>query len=76
MLVLTFSIVLLLLGRLEHANGLPSGAPASACGTLTPNAFFHGGPQDTPVPYEVDISALSDGSGGFEYVPGQQYQCM
>lgn len=76
MLILTLSTVFLLLGVLEQANGFPFGAPMSACGTLAPNPFAHGAPpQTSPVPYEVDISALSDGNGGFEYVPGQLYQC-
>ena len=51
-----------------------TGAPAGACATLTPQ---HGvTPQTSPVPYEVDISSLSNGNGGYSYSPGQSYMCM
>ena len=59
----------------NFAEGLPSGAPASACSTLTPNPISHAAdPQIGSVPYEVDLSELSDG-GSFSYAPGMTYTC-
>ena len=46
--------------------GLSSGAPDSACSTITPG---HGTSVATgPVPFKVNISSLDGG-----YIPGQTY---
>lgn len=64
-----------LLGHLVEA--LPGGAPQGACATLSPSADQHGaGPQTTAVPYAVNISSMSDGAGGYAYVPGEVYPSM
>ena len=63
-----YQIVVLLLGVIVTAVvGFPSGAPSSACSTISPN---HAGttPQTSAVPYTVNISSLTNG-----YVPGQSY---
>jgi len=57
-------------------QGFSFGAPSEACETLAPNAALHmDTPQSSPVPYEVDLSALDDGNGNFVYMPGQVYPC-
>lgn len=51
-----------------------AGPPVQACGTLSPLQAGHNAPaQTTPVPYEIDLSSLDDGNGGFAYVPGETY---
>ena len=59
---------------LSLADALPGGAPGAACDTLMPQ---HAGipPQTDAVPYSIDLSPFSDGNGGFQYTPGQQYTC-
>ena len=55
-----------------------SGAPSGACGTLSPNPTRHGAdPQTTPVPYEVDLSALRNGNTDtYCYIPEETYERM
>ncbi len=62
----------------SSVKGLPSGPPAQACGDLSPLARAHRDSvgQSTAVPYEVDLSSLADGSGGFSYMAGMTYPCM
>ena len=64
-------------GLLRNAvKGFPTGAPAGACGDLTPDISQHGAqPQFGQVPYEVDLTPLSDGNNGYEYEPGETYTC-
>lgn len=52
-------------------NGLPSGAPSTACSTIRPS---HGSntPSSLPVPYTVDLSAFPTRG----YVPGQNYNIV
>ena len=57
-------------------EGLPTGAPLQACDNLIPVPTFHGPPQTSSPPYELDLSPLSDGAGGYQYVPGMTYLCM
>ena len=71
----------LFLGLVSLVNLVESfgtGAPAGACGTLSPDPAQHGAdPQTTPVPYEVDLSALRNGTtNNYCYVPGETYECM
>jgi hypothetical protein len=50
-----------------------SGAPLDACSTISPDPNRHGAqPQTSLVPYNIDISQLSDAGG---YTPGQTYSC-
>lgn len=57
-------------------EGFSSGPPSQACGTLAPNPQAHDAPpQTTPVPYEIDLSSLDDGNGGYCYQPGDTYAC-
>ena len=59
-------IILLSAGYLPKVLGLSSGAPVSACMTITPD---HGPSLATgPVPFLVNISSLDGG-----YIPGQTY---
>ena len=60
----------------NFAHAVPSGAPAPACITLSadPNAHL-APPQVEEVPYFVNLSALSDGNGGYAYSPGATYRC-
>ena len=49
------------------------GAPSAACSTISPDPAEHRAqPQSSPVPYNIDISQLSDAGG---YTPGQTYSC-
>ena len=49
------------------------GAPPAACSTISPDPAEHRAqPQTGPVPYNIDISQLSDAGG---YTPGQTYSC-
>ena len=61
------TIVLLLGVAVTAVVGFPSGAPASACSTISPN-HMNTSPQTSAVPYTVNISSLTNG-----YVPGQSY---
>ena len=71
----------LFLGLLSLVNLVESysdGAPSDACGTLSPDPGRHGAqPQTSPVPYEVDLSALRSGTTNtYCYVPGETYERM
>lgn len=87
----SFYAALVLLARAtqwSRVECLPDGAPSFACGTYSPQEVFHSNisngrfgvipiySQTTPVPYEVDLSSLDDGSGVLFYVPGAAYSCM
>lgn len=68
--------LLFLLFSMEYAEGLSSGAPEEACETLSPAPAAHGAaPQETPVPYQVVLESLDDGTGSFSYAPGESYTC-
>ena len=69
--------VALLISIALTVEGRSNGAPAEACDTLAPAVSGHlnAQPQATPNPYSVDISAFSDGNGGFEYNLGGTYTC-
>lgn len=74
--VLLFSFLCLIAIKLNVVECFSTGPPAAACTTLSPNPTPHGGPpQTTPVPYEVNISALADPNGGYSYEPGVTYMC-
>ena len=64
--------VLLLSVVVGGTNALRTGAPSSACDTLTPQ---HTTPQTSAVPYVINMDQFSDGNGGFRYTPGQTYTC-
>ena len=58
--------MLLLVAAINTVVGYRTGAPSSACVTITPG---HGGSDATgPVPFTVNISSLDDG-----YTPGETY---
>ena len=65
-------ILLLLFG--ESTQAYQTGAPSTACSTLTPN---HGAPpQSSTSPYSLDLSSFLLGSdGNYYYEPGNTYQC-
>ena len=66
-------LVTLLCG--QGVKSLPNGAPVGACDTLTPNPIGHmGPPQNTIVPYTIDLSAFNDNET-LVYTPGQTYSC-
>ena len=49
--------------------GLSSGAPESACSTISPDPNRHNAdPQTSEFPYYVNMSSLANG-----YVPGRSY---
>ena len=68
--------VLLLLLFGGSADAYSSGAPSTACSSLTPG---HGGsPQPSSSPYTLDLSIFDlydDGITIYYYEPGQTYQC-
>ena len=71
-IALSLCVALTLLGLV---SGRSSGAPAGACENLTPSPQFHGTPQSSQVPYEVDLSSfMQDGNGRYLYQPGRTYQ--
>ena len=66
--------LLFVLATLYTAEALPAGAPAGACGTLTPE---HGtAAQGSDPPYEIDLSVFEVGNdtGTYEYTPGMTYR--
>jgi len=67
------AVVLLLASCVGPALSFRTGAPRGACTTATPN--HPATPQDTPNPYDLDLSVFDDGSGSFAYLPGRTYQC-
>ena len=72
--ILFSAVLTLLVGVSYVVEGRSTGAAAGACTTLAPDPSAHGAqPETTPVEYTVNISALSDGSGGWSYTPGQTY---
>ena len=72
----TMLILLAALPWWNPVEGHSSGAPVQACTNLSPDANQHGAaPRTSAVPYEVDLSDLSDGNGSFSYVPRKVYQC-
>ena len=72
-----FIVLLIVAVNLDQSKCFPSGAPSTACSTLSPDPLFHGAqPQTSAVPYEVDLSAFDDGTGALSYVPGQTFASM
>ena len=65
----------LLLAVLVHSGEcFSSGAPSSACTTLSPDLTLHGAPPAvSSVPYSIDLSAFDVGGGVLEYIPGNSY---
>ena len=73
--------LILFLGVVSLVNLVESrsdGAPADACGTLSPDPAQHGAePQTSRVSYEVDLSSLRNGAtNSYCYVPGETYERM
>ena len=65
--------VLLLLLFGGSADAYSSGAPSTACSSLTPG---HGGsPQSSSSPYTLDLSIFDFNDSNYYYEPGQTYQC-
>ena len=74
--ILFSAVLTLLIGVSYVVEGRSTGAAVGACTTLAPDPTAHDGPpQTSDVPYMVDISSLSDGSGSWSYTPGQTYPC-
>ena len=70
------SLLLALFGVLQRSDveAFPTGPPSEACPTISPDPDFHlAQPQTSPVPYELDLSALLDDDGGLSYIPGDSY---
>ena len=73
--IVFFVIFLVAASIFSTVECFPSGPPAAACATLSPNPTVHGAqPQTSPVPYAINLSALDDGNGGFSYEPGMTYR--
>ena len=55
------ALALLLLSTIPPTLSFPTGAPQTACQSLSPDAAQHGAPpQTTDVPYVLNLSALYD----------------
>ena len=52
------------------ANAYPSGAPTTACGSLTPQHGFD--PQSSDIPYVIDLDQFKSG-GSYAYTPEKSY---
>ena len=65
-------LIAVLLNAAAFVSCFPTGAPVSACGTVSPNAASHGAQtQSSQIPYTLNTGTLAaDG-----YVPGQTYTC-
>lgn len=69
--------LLVAVNSVSHVQGFSLGAPTGACTNLSPSPFAHGAsPQETTVPYEVDLSFLIDSTGALSYAPGENYTRM
>ena len=72
-------LVTVLVAAVHIANGVSTGAPSQACGTLTPQHSTNQ-PQTTPSPHIVDLSdfnvTMNDVTGGqmIYYYPDTMYQ--
>ena len=69
------TLLLLLSIAATPTYSFSSGAPQSACSSLTPDATRHGAnPQVTDIPYLLNLSALFDQSlGRLAYTPNMTY---
>jgi hypothetical protein len=54
------------------ADANPTGAPSTACDSLTPGTPHGTTEQDGDNPWMIDISSFNNGSGYF-YTPGNTY---
>ena len=68
-------MTLLLISIIAPTLSFPSGAPETACQTLTPNTTSHGAqPQATNIPYVLNLSALYDqATDQMVYTPDRVY---
>ena len=74
---LAWFVVLLLAIATKIVDCYSAGAPAVACTRLTPNPSNHDAlPQNSQVPYKIDLSAFEDETGDFSYIPEMTYLCM
>ena len=66
---------LLLIFIIPPSLSFPSGAPETACQTLTPDTTSHGAqPQATNIPYVLNLSAFYDQATDLMvYTPGRVY---
>ena len=73
--IVFFVIFLVTASILSTVECNAAGPPGAACAPLSPlqSAHLNAPAQTVPVPYTVDLSALSDGNGGFSYEPGMTY---
>ena len=74
--IVFFVIFLVTASILSTVECNASGPPAGACTTLSPlqSAHLNAPAQTTPVPYDVDLSALAGDNGTFSYKPGMTYR--
>lgn len=57
----------------QQVSALSSGAPSTACNTLSPDPGAHGAqPRTSDVPYGIDLSQFCS-NGTYSYYPGQTY---
>ena len=75
MLLLVLLIGIDLIGR-QGVEGNGRGAPAAACVDLQPNQAAHREPQETTVPYGINMSPFRNNSiTGYVYTPERVYVC-
>ena len=68
--------LLIVIASIYAVDAFSGGAPVQACDTLSPNPANHGAdPQDSDVPYSIDLSVFDDGTGSYFYTPGNTYTC-
>ena len=72
------SLLIIALCVLSPVLGFPSGPPAAACETLSPDRVSHEAePQSGPSPWQVDLSSFEiDGNGNYFYRPQRSYSGM
>ena len=71
---------LLIVALSSPVHCFPTGPPAAACETLSPDPVVHGGhgaePQSGPCPWQLELDLAFDGdSGNYTYTPGGHYLC-
>ena len=74
-LLLVLIIGIDLIGR-QGVESNARGAPEEACVDLQPNQAAHGLPQETTVPYGINMSQFrNDSITGYVYTPERVYVC-
>ena len=68
------SFLVAVISIISLADARSGGAPREACDALRPQHVSIS-PQSDEVPYSIDLSPFADGNGGYQYTPGQTYNC-